>query len=426
MYFKNTSWLFTEKFLRMILSLFIGVWVVRYLGPEKFGLFSYSQSYVGLFTAFASLGLDNIVVRELIREDKKVEEIVATTFYLKLLGAIIVLFILITTIYYTSNDTQANVLIFVIALCSIFQSLNVIDFYFQSKVLSKFVVYSNVITLLLSSIVRVLLILGSAPLIYFAWALVFDSIILAIMLVYYFLNIASFNIRDFIFKHDIAIDLLKDSWPLILSGVAIIIYMKIDQIIIKELLGNKAVGQYSVAVRISELWYFIPMVIGSSLFPAIISAKKQSIKLYNSRLQMLYVTMIWTSIIIAIPVSIYADWLVELLYGKDYNQAAKVLIIHIWSGVFVFLGVASSNWLISENLQKYSLINTIIGAFLNVVLNYLFIPIIGISGAAWATLIAYFVSAYLSLFFWEKTRVNFINISKAFLFIGLDYGKKNS
>ena len=176
-YFKNTSWLFAEKILRIVVGLFVGIWIARYLGPEQYGLFSYAQSFVGLFAAFATLGLDGIVVRELVKNESKANEILGTVFYLKLLGAIGVLLFLAIAINFTSNDRYTNILIFIVASAIIFQSFNVINFYFQSKVMSKFVVYSNILSLFASSIVKIVLLLNGAPLIAFVWVVLFDSII---------------------------------------------------------------------------------------------------------------------------------------------------------------------------------------------------------------------------------------------------------
>ena len=185
-YFKNTSWLFAEKILRMVVGLFIGVWVARYLGPEEFGLFSYAQSFVGLFTAIATLGLDGIVIRELVKDESRRDELLGTAFYLKLVGAFLVLMLLAITVTFTSNDATTNSIIFIIASATIFQSFNVVDIYFQSRVMSKFVVYTNVISLFLSSLIKIVLILNEAPLMAFAWVVLFDSFILALGFVYFF------------------------------------------------------------------------------------------------------------------------------------------------------------------------------------------------------------------------------------------------
>ena len=336
-YFKNTSWLMGEKVLRMFVGLFVGIWVARYLGPEQFGLFSYAQSFVGLFVAFATLGLDGIIVRELVKDPNKRDALLGTAFRLKLIGALLVLIALAFAVKLSHQDTITTLLIFIVASATVFQSFNIIDFYFQANVLSKYTVYANIISLFISSLIKVWLILNNAPLIAFAAVVLFDSMILMLGYVYFFQRHSKLNIKNLKFNKSTALNLLKDSWPLILSGFVVSIYMKIDQIMIKEMLNSEAVGQYAAAVRLSEAWYFIPMVIASSLFPAIINAKKHSEKLYYERLQKLYDLMVWIAIAIALPMTFLSDWVVNLLYGEQYNQAGSVLMIRYmgWdSGLF--------------------------------------------------------------------------------------------
>ncbi len=422
-YFKNTTWLFVEKIFRLILVLSVSIWLARYLGPEQFGVLSYAISFVGLFAAFSTLGLDSIVIRELVKNEEKRDSLLGTAFLLKLVGAFIVLFIIFIIVRLTSSNEFENTLIIIIAGAMIFQSINVIDFYFQSKVLSKYVVYANIITLSISSIIKVALIINEAPLISFAIIVVFDSFILACGYIYFYYH-EHLSFRTWKFTKSEAKSLLKDSWPLIMSGLAIAIYMKIDQVMIKEMLDSEAVGQYSAAVKLSEAWYFIPMVIASSLFPAIINSKKQSADLYNVRLQKLYDLMVWMAVAIAVPMTFMSGWVIELLYGGQYDEAGSVLMIHIWAAIFVFLGVASTKWLIIENLQSYLMINTAIGAVANILLNFLLINRFGIEGAAWASLISYFIAAYLCLSFYKATRINFYKMSKSLMLIRIFYVKK--
>ena len=416
-YFKNTSWLFAEKILRMVVGLFVGVWVARYLGPDKFGLFSYAGSFVGLFTAIATLGLDGIVVRELVKQPHKENELLGTAFYLKLMGAVLTLVILYIAIHFTSNDHYTNVLIFIIASATIFQSFNVIDMYFQSKVMSKYVVYANITSLFISSLVKITLILLNAPLIAFAWVVLFDSFVLACGFIYFFLKQSAFKIQHLKFSKLTAVSLLRDSWLMALAGAAILIYMKIDQVMIKEMMNSEAVGQYAAAVRISEAWYFIPMVIASSLFPAIVNAKKQSEELYYKRLQKLYDLMVWMAIAIALPMTFLSDWVVNLLYGSQYNQAGSVLMIHIFAGLFVFLSVANDKWFYIENKSLILTKKVIIGAISNIILNIILIPLYGIKGAAIATIISYAISVLLSDLFFKSMNQLFWMKIKALLFL---------
>lgn len=413
-YFRNTSWLFGEKILRLTVGVFIGIWIARYLGPQKFGILNYAQSFVGLFSVTASLGLDGIVVRELIKNEDKADELLGTTFYLKFIGSIGSVLLLAFAVSFMSNDNYTNTLFFIIASATIFQTFNIVDYYFQSKVLSRYIVYANTISLLISSLIKVILIINNAPLLSFALMILFDSFVLAFGYIYFFTKKTKFRIQNFKFNKQIALELLNDSWPLFLSGIVISIYMKIDQVIINQLLGSEEVGQYAAAIRLSEAWYFIPMVIASSLFPAIISAKKQSDYIYYSRLQKLYDLMVWMSIIIAIPMTFLSSWIVNILYGNEYDEAGSVLMIHIWTGVFVFLGVAFSGYLTAENKTKKAFYRTLLGAVLNVILNYILIPKFGIRGSAIATLLGQFFANYVYDIFDKDLHPQFIMKTKSF------------
>jgi O-antigen/teichoic acid export membrane protein len=423
-YFRNTSLRFFEKILRMVVGLFVGIWVARYLGPEELGILSFSQAFVGIFSAIATLGLDGIVIRELVKDQNRRNELIGTAFWLKLLGSILVLLILAFAIRFTSNDEYTNFLIFIIAGSVVFQSLNVVDFYFQSKVLSGYIVFANTISLFFSSILKIVLILNEAPLIAFAWLVLFDSVVLAIgFIACYLKEIEEFRFENLKFKKQTAKLLLKDSWPLILSGLAVSIYIKIDQIMIKEILGNESVGQYAAAVRLSEAWYFIPIVIVSSLFPAIVNSKKHSEELYYARMQKLYYLMFAIAFPVALFISFNGEWLIRLLYGAAFNESSSVLIIHIWTGVFVFLGSPTSKWYVSEGLQSYALYRSLFAVISNMILNLMLIPEFGIDGAATATLISAVFTSYFFNVINKKTRINFVLQSRAIFYPFILVGK---
>lgn len=412
-YFYNTSWLMTERIFRMAAGLLVGVYVARYLGPEKFGLLSYAISFVGLFLALSTLGLDGIVIRELVRTPGKRDELLGTAFWLKILGALLMWLGIAITISITDNDKLTILLIAIIAFSAIFQAFNVIDFNYQAEVKAKLVVHARFIQILISSILKLILIAAAAPLIWFALAYLFDFLILSLGLTLIYNNKTGL-ITTWNWNGNSAKTLLKDSWPLILSGLVISIYMKIDQVMIKEMLGATEVGYYAAAVKISEAWYFIPVAISASLYPAIINAKKEGPQVYTRRLKSLYQLMFLTGLAIAIPISFLSPSLIELLFGRAYQPAAFVLSIHIWAGVFVFMGVANGKRMLTENLQKYTMVNTSIGAFINIILNLILIKKYGINGAAIATIISQAYASYLGLFLFTNTRKLFWDISTVF------------
>ena len=187
-YFANTSWLIAERVLRMVVALFVSVYVARYLGPERFGLLSYANSFVGLFIALATLGLDGIVVRELVKTPARRDELLGTAFGLKIVGAILMWLLIITAVPLTENDVQTNSLIAIIAFAAIFQAFNVIDFNYQAEVKSKYVVHAQLVQLTISSITKLVLIAINASLIWFAWVYLLDALVLAVGLAVMYLR----------------------------------------------------------------------------------------------------------------------------------------------------------------------------------------------------------------------------------------------
>ena len=416
-YFLNTSWLIFEKVARLILNFFVTIAIIRYLGPDQFGLYSYAISFYGLFVAFVSLGLESISIRELVKHPEQRDEILGSVFYTQLLGAVITISLIALTLLITSEALLTSVLILIISVSSFFQTFNVIDYYFRSTVKAKYSVYVLFTSVLLVSLIKFALIIIKAPLIYFiiAFALEFVFNAIGYFIVY---HLQKLKIVQWKFDKELAISLLKDSWPLILSGVVVSIYMKVDQVLIKNMLDVKEVGYYAAAVRLSESWYFIPVAISNALFPAIVNAKNISRELYLTRLQKLYDILAWIAIGISIPVSFFSAEIINLLYGSKYLSSAPILTIYIWAGAAVFLGVASSQYLVTENLTKISLMRTSLGMIANVILNIIFIPQYGIVGSAVATLISYTLATF-SIIFFKDTSHQFVMMLKSIFLINL-------
>lgn len=396
-YVKNTGWLLAGK----LLSLVVGFIIARYLGPYAFGDLSFADAFAALFAAVGTLGLDSFIIREIIQHPDKRDEILGTSLVMRLAAnAVLIPLAILTYLAFrqlSTNETEVS-LALLIALCSsaaLFKSFNIIDSYFQSQVASKYVVHVQNVCLVLSTGVKIALIYNHAPVLYFAGALVFDSAILALGLLFIYKR-KQLHLHTWTFNWVRAKSLIQQSWPLILTAVMISIYMKIDQVMLKSA-GSKIVGIYSAAARISESWYFIPVAIVTSVFPAIIHARKTDIERYHKRLQNLYDLLVAISLPVAILVSIFANQIIHILYGNPYQGAGILLSIHIWSGIFVFLGSASSQFLLAEGFTLISFSRTAFGALVNVVLNLWLIPIYGALGASIATLIAYASSTFFIL-----------------------------
>jgi O-antigen/teichoic acid export membrane protein len=410
----NMGWLFFDKVLRMGVGLLVGVWVARYLGPEQFGLFSFASAFVGMFGAVAGLGLQSIVVRDIVRDPACKEETLGTAAVLQLLGGFLSYGCVLGAIFMMRpEDTLAMLLVAILGSIMLFRFSDVALYWFESQVLSKYIVWVQNGCFLIFAAIKVGLIASNAPLLAFAWATAAEALIVA-LLIFFMLGLRGPKLQQLRFSLLRAKALLADSWPLLLSAMSIMVYMKIDQIMLGQMLGDDAVGIYSAAVRISEVWYFIPMMIVASVFPSILEAKKRDEAQYLQRLQRLYDLMVWMSIVIALPMTFLSAPIVVALFGEAYVDSGAVLAIHIWASVFVFLGVASNQWFVAENRQILGFQRTFIGLIVNIILNYILIPRFGVIGAAVATLCGQISAAWLFDLLQSSTRGVFIMKLKSF------------
>jgi O-antigen/teichoic acid export membrane protein len=403
----NVGWLTGDRILRLGVGLLITVWIARYLGKANFGLLNYVTAFVGLFLPLAMLGLDNIVVRDLVHDPARRDETLGTSFVMKLAAGVGTLTLALAVFVVLEPDQRDLYLLAgLVGTTLLFQACDTVDFWFQSQVRSKYTVVARNTSFLIVSALRVGFLLAAAPLVAFVAAIAIEAAIAAIALLVVY-QVSGGRFRAWRATRTRAVELLRASWPLIVSGVAIVIYMRIAQVMLGRMLGDLGdaeVGIFAAAVRISEVWYFVPTVVTSSVLPTIINARKTDAALYQRRMQQLLGMMALLGYAVAIPVSLLAGPAVWLLYGPEFAEAGPVLAVHIWAGLFVCLGVAQSAWMINEGRTGYLLVSTVLGAVINVGLNYLLIPEYGAFGAAIATLVSYGITVVVICFFYGPAR----------------------
>jgi PST family polysaccharide transporter len=392
----NTGWLFADKILRMGVGLFVSVWVARYLGVEQFGTLNFAMAFVALFSTLSTLGLPGLVIRSLTHEPEKRNEILGTTFWLQLWGGMAGLGLSVATILIFRREDPLTVsLVAILGSVGIFQAFDTIDLWFQSQVQSRYTVVAKNTAFLIFAVVKVGLINLGAPLIAFAMATVAEVAVGALGLILGYKS-QGHSLLKWRWNLALAKNLLKESWPLLLSGLTIVIYMRIDQIMLGQMVGSESVGLYAAASKISEMWYFIPMSLAASVAPSIYAAKKIGEGLYFQRLRKLITTLTLVSIVFAVPIALLSRPIILVIFGPEFALSAPILSVHIWASLFVFMGVAIGPWFIAEGLTKLSFRRTLMGALINVVLNLVFIPMYGGVGAAVATVISQAVASFLS------------------------------
>lgn len=402
-----------ERIVNMSIRFFVGVWVVRYLGPERYGIYSYAISFVALFAAFATLGLDGIVIRNLTREGTDTDKILSSALVLRLAAALGAVGVVAAIVFSTQDDRLIQIAVFITAFDLILRAADVFDLWFQAKILSKYPVMVRSVTTVCISAAQVAFILLELPLLAFVGLVLAGSAVQGAGIVAAFLVVRTKRMR-FSFQWDVARRLIRSAWPLMIAALSVTVYMKVDQVMLGEMVGASEVGIYATAVRISELWYFIPVSIAGSVFPQIVRLKEQAKPgVLHERMQHLYDLMALLSYGVAIPMTFLAEPIISLLFGHEYLPAAGILQIHIWAFVFVSLGVARGKWLVAEDYVRFSMVSTLLGAIVNVALNWVLIPVSEGAGAAWATLVSQAVAAYFTCLLLAKTRGTFLYLTKS-------------
>lgn len=386
---ESVGWSFVDNLVRKVVGFLVGAWVARYLGPERFGLWSYVIALTALFEAIASLGVERVALRELVKLQDKRDEILGTTLFLCLLGSLLSFaLMLIYSIFIAHMDSFTLKLIIIASLPLFFNPLTPVRLHYHSQILLKYIIWAYSIAFIVVTLTKIALILLKASLIHFVLAGSIEPILGVLILTWFYLKDVG-SLRDWRFRLPLAKELLRGGLPLILSGLAVMVYMRIDQVMIKEMLDDRSLGLYSVAVKLSEVWYFVPGAIASAVFPAVVKSKELGVEVYHARLSKYFAFMAWIGLSIGSLFTLTGSYLVRLLFGVGYEGSVGALIILVWSGVGICFKVASDSWFLSERLERGILHRELLGAGINVLLNLLFIPRYGINGAALATLISY-------------------------------------
>lgn len=412
--FGNSMWQIGEKIIAMVLSVIASSLIARYLGPQNYGMANYVISVVTLFTTFSTLGMQELTIKDFVNKDEEDSVILGTSITIRIIGGIILIILSQITLYVLNGFNQTyQILGAIMGSCMLFKAFEVIEYYLQSKMQLK-----------VSSIIRftttILVIIFKVFVVIFKWGTVglvcsylFDAIVAAILFVIYYK--CKNPKTKWKFSKEYAKKLLSRCWYIAIAGLLSTIYMRIDQVMLGKMLKDTTEnGIYSAAVRIAEMWYFIPSAIVASFQPNINARKKANDEEgYISLIQQLYDIVAIIGITFGIGITCFGWLAIDILYGGAYAQASQVLMVMVWAGLFATLGTARSVWLINENLQKYTIIYTLTGAITNIVLNYLLIPSMGAFGAATTTLISQIVADLLTLMAFKETRKSSIMILKA-------------
>ncbi len=390
----NSGWLMAEQLLRLGLGFVLGVWTARHVGPADFGLLSYAMAYTAVFAAVGMLGLNRILVRELVSAEQLPDvtaRLLSTAFFLRL-GASLLLYTLALAGAVVSSD-QTLPIVALVSASLIFGTSDTVDLFFMSRVQSRQASQVRLVAMLVSAGSRTVLLLAGAPVIAFAALTLCESALIAALLQFAFRRAGMrFRWRDF--DPSRARSLMRECAPEILAGLGINLFMRLDQILLNHLTSPDVVGTFAVAARLTELWYFIPIAVVSSTFPGIVALREANHAAYMARLQTLTAGLVSFGYMAVLLTWLVVSPLIVVVFGADYAGAAPILLVQVWCIVFMVLGQTSGAWLMAERKVKFNLYRGILGLVVNLAVSIALIPRFAGLGAAFGTL-ASMLTAYL-------------------------------
>lgn len=412
----NASWMMIERVFTMAVNLAVTLLLARSLGPEVFGQLAYVLAAVTLVLPLAALGVNDVVTRELVEARYEPRQVMATTLGMRLLGALLGLGVLLAWVLLASDLTlEARMALAVLALASVTQAVQVVRFYFQAQLAHKAVSLVRGAVVLVSGSAKIAVAWWTQDLFWIAVVFAAEYVVTdgGLLLLYRQATRAWLGLRDFSLSY--ARLLFRQTGWLVLSGVAAAIYLKIDQIMLGHMATDEILGQYALAARLSEAWYFLAVAIVSSYFTVLMKHREKRPQWFTAHVQHLLDAMLLLALSIAVVVSLAAPVLVPWLFGAEYHASAAILTLHIWAGVFVFMRAVASKWLLSLRYTRFSLVTHGAGAILNVLANLWLIPRYGGMGAALATVMAYAAAGYFSFWLSAATRPMAWQMTRALL-----------
>lgn len=402
----NTALQFVERFLGLACSFISSIFVIRYFSASDYGVFAYSSSYVTLFSALTSLGLQSIVVRELIKNDNNTGEVMGSSFVIMIAGSLLAMSFALAGVLFNHNNKLVIYVVFIYSLVNIVGSLSVLSYYFQAHLKIRFVTYVVLCQNIIDISCKLYMVHAKFSLLSFAILNLIEAILTNIVILILFLR--HYNSARWSMSFAMMKQLLHQSIPLAIAGAMVSLYMRLDQVMLEHYKGLSSVAEYSVGVKLIEMFYIIPTIIMPNIFPSMIKSYESSEEIFNLHMRKIYKYSFWCSIGIALIISIFGGKIVTLFYGDKYLASELIFQVGIWCIVPVYFGVFSSIWLQVLGLQKYSVYFTAMGLLSCVILNRVLIPEYGAIGAIIATIISQLIASIFAYALFDKTRENFM------------------
>lgn len=400
----NFGWLAADDSLRLIVGFLVAVALAAHLGPSDFGVLGYIFGIVALVAPLAVFGLDSLTLREVAARPEDHGQFLGTALLVRCTGSLIAVVLAVAFVAFVGGPPSATTGLMALAACSLlflpWQSFNL---FFKAVEKTRVVALPRICITLLGAGGILWLIWSEAGLSSFVAIKTFEAFLLAAcaVAVYAGFGQGPFSLR---FKLSLVRTMLKDGFPLFLSAIAVVVYMRIDQVMLGQISTSVELGRYSVAVRFSEGVNFVPMALQSAFFPLLVRSAAENDAKFRSELLRYFQLMAIIMMGLAVILGVGAHILIGSVLGADYSGAIPIMWTLVMGLPFIGLGVARSAFLTIRGWLWTSPLTTAIGAVVNVILNLVFIPKWGGMGAAVASVIAYWIAAHGTSFIFPWLR----------------------
>ena len=401
---KNASWIIASRIVQALLALVISMLTARYLGPSNYGIINYAASIVAFVMPLMHLGVNSVLVQEIVRNPDDEGRIIGTATVMTFLSSLLciggtVAFAAIAN----PGETETIVVCALYSILLIFQSLDMVRYWFQSKYLSKYTSIISLAAYTVVSIYKIYLLATGKSIYWFVVSNALEYAIISICSIYLYKQKGTQKLG---FSKTIGRRLLSTGKYYIISELMVTVFVQTDKIMLKGMLNSEATGFYSAAVTCATITQFVFAAILDSSRPAILESKKKSEEAFERNMKRLYSIVIYFSLAQSLAISLFAPLIIQILYGNSYAPASTALRIVVWYTTFSYLGAARNIWILAEGQQKHLLSVNMLGALANVIVNFMLIPVLGISGAAIASLVTQFFTNFVTGYIIKPLRPN--------------------
>lgn len=400
---KNASWIIVCKLLQSIFAFIISILTARYLGPSNYGLISYAASIVTFVLPISQLGFNNTLVQELTHDPKSEGKILGTSIFMSIISAVCCMIGIVTfAIVANWGEIETVLIVAIYSLNLLFQVLDLIQYWFQSKLLSKYSSIASLIAYVIVSLYKLVLLINKSSVYWFAASYAIDYLLIAVLLILLYRKLGG---SAFAVDLSLGKSMLEKSKHYIVPGLMVAIFSQTDKFMLKSMVGEAETGYYSAAVAIATVMSFLYAAVIDSFRPVIFSAQDDE-KKFESNLKCLYCIVIWLSLLQSLVMTLFSDLLVSILYGAEYAASSPILRVAVWFITFSYIGAIRNIWILAKNKQNYLWLINASGACLNVVLNFFMIPHLGAIGASVASVLTQFFTNFILGFIIPPIREN--------------------